>query len=83
MAENGNGNGSTAENLVLLNDIIKEQSQTIKTLTEQFKDAPRAQTQQPIYYGTTPQATAQPEPPNYALFIMIALGLYFFVYKRR
>lgn len=66
-----------AENQVNLNDVIKEQSQTIQTLVDNIKktETKSQDVQSPIYY-TTPQATAEEKSPNYVLYIAIGLVAY-------
>lgn len=75
---------SETNDQVNLSDVIKEQSNTIKTLVgnvqDQQKAEPAKQVQSPIYF-TTPQATAK-EAPNYMLWIIIALGAYL-LFRRR
>lgn len=67
-------------NDVNLNDIIKEQQNTIKTLVDNIKSTETESTQQPIYQ-TTPQKTAK-ETPNYTLYIMIGIGLFLLLRRR-
>lgn len=71
------------DNEINLATVIKEQSETIKTLTEQFKDSTASQAQQPIYYTTPEKGGELKKTPNYALYAGIAIGAYLLFNKKR
>ena len=62
-------------NDVNLSDVIKEQSDTIKTLVSEVKKGTPATGAQPIYM-TSPQRTADTSP-NYLMFAGVGLAIWF------
>ena len=68
MPENGNGNK------VVEDSVIKEQSETIKTLSEQLKAGELPATPQIIFAPSDDKDTGQ---PNYIMLIGLALGAWF------
>ena len=66
-------------NDVNLSDVIKDQSETIKTLVDQVKSSAGDSTQ-PIYQQTiTPK---EDKKPNYVLYIALAVAAWFMIIKK-
>ena len=69
---NGNGNQTNSD------AIIKEQSSTIKTLTDQLKKSGSGPAAQPVFLPTEDAKKA----PNYLLFIGAGIALFMFLRGR-
>lgn len=71
-----------ADESVNLNTIVQEQSKTIQTLTDQIAKQRASNGVTAPIYNTTP-APAVATAPNYMLYGLIGLGVYFIFKKLR